>query len=75
MKKFLIIAILGYLFFQGVLWFNEKMNEEFFDEYYGSDHETSETQDESDIGFLEELQKFFENLFQSEKKEERFIYR
>ena len=73
MKKIIIIAIIGYLFFAGVKYLDNFMNEEFFDAYYTRDYAVEDNQD--DQNFIDKTVKFVTGLFKSNKKQEKYIYK
>lgn len=74
MKKIVIIALIGFLFFKGVDYVNNVVNEEFFDEYYtrdyGSDPNVSE-----EPGVLDKVVTFFKSLVSSDEEAEKYIYK
>lgn len=71
MKKILIAAVLGYLFFQGVSALNNFVNEEFFDEYYTRDYGNSANNEDST---WDKIVKYFDGFFDKEEKEQ-YIYK
>lgn len=74
MKKIIIFATLGFLFFKGVSYVNDRMNEEFFDEYYTRNYDADpNTQEEP--GIIDKVVIFFRSLVDSDEQAEKYIYK
>lgn len=72
-KKWLYLIVFFFLFYEGVLYLNDRMDEEFFSGYY---QEIAEVDSEDDGPSLwEKISIFFEELFEDKEKEEKFIYK
>jgi len=71
MKKIIALAIIFFLFYQTVNFFNDKMDQTFFDDYYAELDEARE--DDEDPSLWNKVTIFFDELF--EDKKERFIYK
>jgi len=72
MKKVLIGLLLFYVFFQLVYWANNKVNEEFFDEFYTRDYDRGENAEpyawEKAIDYIKEI-------FEDDNEKEHYILR
>ncbi len=74
MKKWLLIILLGVLFWQGLRWFNAKVNEEMFSDFYESDYALSDAdQDNGEPNLWEKIKDWYNEKFGD--KDEQYIYR
>lgn len=74
MKKILIFAVLGFLFFKGVTFVDNKINEEFFDEFYTRDY-GSDPNAAEEPGVIDKVVHFFKGLVSSDEEAEKYIYK